>query len=250
MNLYIMRHGLAVDRATPGYAFDSKRPLTPEGRRKVQQVAKAFARMEIAFDAILASPLVRARQTAELVKEELKHRRKCLLTEHLSPGGSARQLVKLMQNLPEPPQDVLLVGHEPDLGQLAALLLTGGEALDIRFKKGGVARLSLRDLGMAPHLAPIGDDDLTPRTTCRYLSQFRSRVPTRSGSISDPSNISGDQSREVSLAVATWITIGHRLFHSEHRESNRLMKLQEIESGPRQTRRCRPPRVTIDSNRQ
>ena len=48
--------------------------------------------------------------------------------------------------LPGPPQDVLLVGHEPDLGQLASLLLTGGDALGMQFKKGGVARLSMETL--------------------------------------------------------------------------------------------------------
>jgi phosphohistidine phosphatase len=146
MNLYIMRHGLAVDRGTSGFEDDSERPLTSQGERKVQHVAETLARMEVAFDAILSSPLVRARQTAEVVKKELKYRKEIQLTEHLSPGGSARQLVKLMQDLPGPLQDVLLVGHEPDLGQLASLLLTGGDALDIRFKKGGVARLSVDTL--------------------------------------------------------------------------------------------------------
>ena len=143
MNLYLMRHGLAVERGTPGYDNDGERPLTPKGERKVRRVAEALLQMEVVFEVILSSPLVRARQTAEALLAEVKAPEKLQLTEHLAPGGRAKELVKLIQELPGPPQNVLLVGHEPDLGQFASLLLSGGEAMSIPFKKGGVARLTV-----------------------------------------------------------------------------------------------------------
>ena len=146
MNLHLMRHGLAVERGTPGYDSDRERPLTTKGERKIRRVAEALLRMELSFDVVLSSPLVRARQTAEVLIEELKARQKLQLTEHLSPGGRAKDLMRLIQGLPGSPQEVLLVGHEPDLGQLASLLLTGGDALSVNFKKGGIARLAVGNL--------------------------------------------------------------------------------------------------------
>ena len=146
MNLYLMRHGLAIERGTPGYDSDHERPLTPKGERKVRRVAEALLQMDVSFEVILSSPLVRARQTAEALLAEVKAPEKLQLTELLAPGGRSKELVKLIQELPGPPENVLLVGHEPDLGQLASLLLSGGDALSIPFKKGGVARLTVERL--------------------------------------------------------------------------------------------------------
>ncbi len=146
MNLYLMRHGLAVERGTPGYDSDGERPLTSKGERKVRRVAEALVKMEVSFDAILSSPLVRAQQTADVLSEEMKARQKVQLTEHLAPGGSVRELVNLLQDLSGSPQAILLVGHEPDLGQLAAFLLAGGDGITIVFKKGGIAKLSIESL--------------------------------------------------------------------------------------------------------
>jgi phosphohistidine phosphatase len=146
MNLYLMRHGLAVDRGTPGYDGDRERPLTSKGQRKVQRIAEALVGLDCAFEVILSSPLTRAHQTAEVVAEEVKNKPKVQLTEHLEPGAKPKELIALVQNLSGSPQDLLLVGHEPDLGQLASLLLTGGEELQVAFKKGGLAKLAVEKL--------------------------------------------------------------------------------------------------------
>ena len=69
MNLYILRHGIAVEHGAPGYAKDADRPLTPEGERKLGQIAEAMKALELTFDLILSSPYLRARQTAEIVAE-------------------------------------------------------------------------------------------------------------------------------------------------------------------------------------
>src|SRR4030095_5076887 len=106
MNLYLMRHGLAVERGTPGYDSDRERPLTPKGERKVRRVADALAKLEISFEAILSSPLVRARQTAEALGEEMNYKQKVQLTEHLAPSGSAKELVSHVRALPGSPENV------------------------------------------------------------------------------------------------------------------------------------------------
>lgn len=143
MNLYLMRHGLAVERGTRGYDSDHERPLTSKGERKVRRVAEALVKMEVSFDAIFSSPLLRSRQTADLLSNEMNSQGDVQLTEHLSPSGSTKALVALLQRLSGSPQDILLVGHEPDLGQLAAWLLTGGDNVSLVFKKGGVAKLAV-----------------------------------------------------------------------------------------------------------
>jgi len=146
MNVYLMRHGLAVERGTPGYNSDEERPLTPKGERKVLRVADALLKLEISFDAILSSPLLRAKQTAALLSREMKSKQKVQLTEHLAPGGNVKKLVYLIHHLRVVPENVLLVGHEPDLGELTAALLAGSKQVAIAFKKAGVAKLAVESL--------------------------------------------------------------------------------------------------------
>ena len=146
MNLYLMRHGLAVERGTHGYESDRDRPLTAKGERRIRRVAEALLRMEISFDGMLSSPLIRARQTAELLNKEMKARHTLRFTEHLAPGGRVKELVRLIHRLPDSQQQILLVGHEPDLGQLASILLTGGDGLAVIFKKGAIANLDVGKL--------------------------------------------------------------------------------------------------------
>src|ERR1035438_4666613 len=72
MNLFILRHGIAVEPGTHGYEKDADRPLTPEGERKLLQIAEAMEALDLTFDLILSSPYLRARQTAEIVAEALR----------------------------------------------------------------------------------------------------------------------------------------------------------------------------------
>ena len=69
--LYIMRHGLAVARGTEGFSDDSKRPLTPDGKEKMRDVAKGLKRAGVKLDWIVSSPLIRAVETAEIVAATL-----------------------------------------------------------------------------------------------------------------------------------------------------------------------------------
>jgi len=145
MNLYLLRHGVAVERGTRGYENDDERPLTPKGRRKLRCAVKAMRAMDLSFDAILSSPLVRARQTADMVGKGLH--KKVTLTEHLAPGAKFATLIRYLRGLKPTPENALLVGHEPDLSELASLLMAGSaDALAITFKKGGLCKLSAEQL--------------------------------------------------------------------------------------------------------
>jgi len=142
MNLYILRHGIAVEPGTPGYAADSDRPLLPKGERKLRKVAEAMQSLELSFDLILSSPYLRARQTAETIAASLKVKAKVELCETLTPGGSHRGLVEILNHLKPVPKDVLIVGHEPYLSELIALLVFGEAASSITLKKGGLCKLT------------------------------------------------------------------------------------------------------------
>jgi phosphohistidine phosphatase len=146
MNIFLLRHGLAVERGTPGFETDAARPLTPKGKRQLRQVAAAARALELRFDLILSSPLIRARQTAEIVAQELKSKQRTVLADALAPGGSMKDLVQKISGLKSPPENLLLVGHEPDLGQLISRLVTGKTGAGFALKKGGLAKLEVTTL--------------------------------------------------------------------------------------------------------
>jgi len=146
VNLYILRHGIAVEPGTPGYAADSDRPLVPEGERKLRKIAKAMEALELSFDLILASPYLRARQTAEIIAGAAKPKKKVELSEALTPGGSPKKLIESLNRLKPTPEDVLLVGHEPNLSGLISLLISGEPDLCIAMKKGGLCKLTAEPL--------------------------------------------------------------------------------------------------------
>lgn len=146
MNLFLLRHGIAVERGDSAFPEDALRPLTPKGRRQLRKVAAAIRSMELRFDVVWSSPLVRAWQTAEIVAKELKLKRSPVAADELKPGGDVKRLIQKMAALRSPPENVLLVGHEPDLGELISLLVSGHAAAGFALKKGGLAKLEVAKL--------------------------------------------------------------------------------------------------------
>ena len=138
MEIYVLRHGIAVERGTPGYKKDNDRPLTKEGEEKMYQIAQAMLAMDLKFDLILSSPYVRAAKTAQIVASELDD--EVTFTESLEPDANPLGLISQIND--EKPQRVLLVGHEPDLSRLISLLMTGATAAAIELKKGGLCKMS------------------------------------------------------------------------------------------------------------
>jgi phosphohistidine phosphatase len=142
MEIYILRHGIAVERGTPGYKKDSDRPLTKEGEEKMQQIAQALLAMRLQPDLILSSPYERAARTARIVADELDT--EVTFTDLLTPDGNAGELIAEINDAR--PQRVLLVGHEPDLSQLISVLVSGGTDATIELKKGGLCKLTSEKL--------------------------------------------------------------------------------------------------------
>ena len=139
--LYLMRHGIAAARGTAGFADDSKRPLTPEGKAKLLKVVKGMDRVGFAVDWIVASPLVRALETAEVVAKSMASNPPVEVCDALRPGGSAEGLMAFLAKRPNR-RKVLVVGHEPGLSELAARLIGSGEPGSLAFKKGGCCLIS------------------------------------------------------------------------------------------------------------
>jgi phosphohistidine phosphatase len=146
MELYLLRHGIATERGKESRGGDAQRPLISEGRGKMRRIAKAMRALELSFDLILSSPLLRARQTADIVAEEFKLAEQLKLSSHLAPEGDPRDLVRDLKRLHRGSRKVLLVGHEPYLSNLMATLLAGHPVIDINLRKGGFCLLSIDSL--------------------------------------------------------------------------------------------------------
>jgi phosphohistidine phosphatase len=131
-----MRHGLAVERDVTTVMDDAKRPLTSEGKAKMREIASGLIRAGMETDWIVSSPLVRAVGTAEIVGEALGSKPPLDICEALRPGGAPEALITFLAKRSNR-RRVLVVGHEPDLGELAARLIGAGRNANLPFKKGG-----------------------------------------------------------------------------------------------------------------
>jgi len=143
-SLYIMRHGLAVARGSVRFSDDAQRPLVPEGKEKMREIGEGLKRMGCEVDWIVTSPLVRAVETAEIIAESLASRPPVDVSEAMRPGGSAEALVTFLAKRPNRTK-VLVVGHEPDLSELAARLIGAGSHANLGFKKGGCCMISFNE---------------------------------------------------------------------------------------------------------
>jgi phosphohistidine phosphatase len=145
MDLFILRHGIAVEHGARGYK-EPDRPLTPKGERKLWQVAEAMESLKLSLDLILSSPYTRARQTAEIIAEAFNARRKLEFSDSLIPGGKVKDLLGFISHYQPAPGSVLLVGHEPYLSELISLLISGETGVLLTFKKGGLCKLTAESL--------------------------------------------------------------------------------------------------------
>ena len=146
MNLYLLRHGIAVERGSAVFGNDADRPLTLKGERRLWRIANAMEALELSFDLILSSPLVRARQTAEIVAEAFNARKPFEFSEGLKPDADLKLLINELKNLEPAPESVLLVGHEPCLSELISRLVSGSADFSVLMKKGGLCKLSTESL--------------------------------------------------------------------------------------------------------
>ena len=137
MRLYFLRHGIAHPGSSTLRDFD--RPLTAEGRAELEPIARAMVLLKVRPDPILASPLVRARETAEIVAPVLGGTLR--IVDELSSGAgfaAFQNLVKANTGA----KALMFVGHEPDLSEAAGELI-GTFGSTITLKKAGLIRVDI-----------------------------------------------------------------------------------------------------------
>ena len=140
--IYLIRHGLAEERGA-AWPDDDKRPLTDVGRARFKKSMRGLAAVGVRFDVILTSPLVRTRQTAEIAASVFTTRPRIVTVESLAPGGSYQAVLADLHEQSRVSR-IALVGHEPDLGELAARLAGSRRAWE--FKKGAACRIDILTL--------------------------------------------------------------------------------------------------------
>ncbi len=142
IEIYIVRHAVAGERG-PSYPDDRLRPLTDEGIARFRQAVRGLAAINVTVDLVLTSPLVRALQTAELLVAGLPGHPRMDTLDALAPGGRVALIMEAIAQRSRQRQNrIALVGHEPDLGELAARLLAARGS--IQFKKGAVCCIELQ----------------------------------------------------------------------------------------------------------
>jgi phosphohistidine phosphatase len=160
--LYLIRHGVAAERGE-NYPDDTKRPLTNEGVQKLRKEAKALVALDIVFDVILTSPLVRTRQTAEVIAAAFRNAPPIVNMPSLAPGSPHTAIIEELSKQHRR-HHIALVGHEPGLGELAGRLI--GLRRPLEFKKGAVCRI---DVAALP---PTGPGQLRWFLTPRILRKI------------------------------------------------------------------------------
>ncbi|MEG4442799.1 phosphohistidine phosphatase SixA [Microcoleus sp. AT9_B5] len=162
MHLYLIRHGIAA--APEEYDTDSERPLTKEGASKTRKIAQRLYELEIQFDLILTSPLLRAQQTAQILQtvglsstiEE---------SRALAPSGEIGNWLNWYKQWQETgSSNLALVGHQPDLGNWAETLLWGRSQDALILKKAGIIGLILPETG-----SPVGRSQMFWLTPPKFL---------------------------------------------------------------------------------
>jgi len=146
MNLYLMRHAHALDIGEKGIRSDRTRPLSGKGIEISHEVAAALKTIGIQLDCVVTSPYPRALQTAEIVAHELGETPvdKCPMLE---PGASPAEVLQWLRG--NKLSSIMMVGHMPDLAEIASYLICGYPTAGLMFKKAAVCRISF-DAAPAP----------------------------------------------------------------------------------------------------
>ncbi len=140
MHCLLFRHGIAEEPHT--WSGDEySRPLTKEGVTKTKQAVEGIKRIGVEPTHLFCSPLTRTQQTATIAKDILRIQSDMAMTPELVYDQSPMLLFPILQTLPSDAV-VMCVGHEPHLGQTAALMLFGQHSPSLSFKKAGSALIA------------------------------------------------------------------------------------------------------------
>jgi phosphohistidine phosphatase len=138
MEIYLVRHGAAHTKED-----DPERHLNKDGLDQCHLSGKALRRLDIKFDLVISSPKVRARQTAEIIADEVGYPKdKIEITETLEPTASPKDTISYLNNFTEK-NNIMLAGHLPLLGNLASALLSENTQISLYFEAGAVCQIDV-----------------------------------------------------------------------------------------------------------
>ena len=140
--LYLVRHAIAEPRGE-AWPDDEKRPLTARGMSRFKEAVAGLRTLDVALEEIFTSPLIRARQTADILAAGLPGAPPVKVLQALAPGHAPAAVLAQLARAGRRPR-IALVGHEPGMGALAAYLIGAGRPL--QFKKGAVCRIDIESL--------------------------------------------------------------------------------------------------------
>ena len=141
MDCVLVRHGSAVER-DEWEGSDADRPLTERGAKRVAQVAAGLSRLGVQPTHVVSSPLIRAIETAKIVRRSLRVHAAVQIVDALLPDAPPNRLLAILHDLP-PESCVLCVGHEPQLGMAASVFLSGRATPSFPLKKAGACLIEL-----------------------------------------------------------------------------------------------------------
>jgi phosphohistidine phosphatase len=160
MEIYILRHGKAEEH-TQNITSDAKRRLTETGRKELENIAKAIKNLDIKVDTIISSPLVRSKETADIIaKYLLEKKKKTTIWDELKPESNVLETHKKLVKL-TPDTKILLVGHEPHLTDLISSIISTNCEVAINLKKGGL--VSIRGYSSKSRIVGSLRSILTPK---------------------------------------------------------------------------------------
>jgi phosphohistidine phosphatase len=146
LELYLLRHGIAEDRAPSGR--DADRALTDAGKHKLEKVLKRAHKAGVHPTLIVSSPYKRAMETAEIAARELEYNSEIVRSDRLTPNSSPPDLWSEIRAHRDEPS-ILLAGHEPLFSATVAYLLGSTRAM-VEFRKGALVRIDFSTIGAEP----------------------------------------------------------------------------------------------------
>lgn len=147
MDLYVLRHGVAAERDWGRYPDDDERPLTEHGKAKLAKQVTGLNAVGLSLDLMISSPLVRAEQTAQIVRDGLATPGEQATSDTLVPEAHPYLLLEELSSRHAGRESVMVVGHEPHLSSFVSMVISGDPSGLIRLKKGALCKLRLASLG-------------------------------------------------------------------------------------------------------